>query len=108
MLFDSSVPAMRVSLSVIVPTVVLVSSVFVLAIYLVVKSQRSRPATGREGLMNLAGEAISDIAEQGKVFVHGEYWNARSDSPIAKGAHVRVIQVDGMLLTVQSDDGTPQ
>ncbi len=105
MLFDSSVPAMRVSLSVIVPTVVLVSSVFVLAIYLVVKAQRSRPTTGREGLLNLTGEAISDIAEQGRVFVHGEYWNARSDSSIPKGSRIRVIRVDGMLLTVRADDG---
>jgi membrane-bound serine protease (ClpP class) len=108
MLFDSSVPAMRVSLSVIVPTVVLVSSVFVLAMYLVVKAQRSRPTTGKEGLVDLIGEASTDIGEQGRVFVHGEYWNARSDTPIAKGERIRVVRVDGMLLTVKSDDGTSQ
>jgi membrane-bound serine protease (ClpP class) len=108
MLFDSSASYMRVSLSIIIPTVVLVSSVFVLAIYLVVKAQRSHPTTGNEGLLNLAGEARTDIAEQGRVFVHGENWNARSDSPISNGARIRVVRVDGMLLTVQSDDGTPQ
>ena len=107
MLFDSSVPAMRVSLSVIVPTVVLVSSIFLLAIWLVVKAQRSRPTTGNEGLLDLGGEALTDIAEQGRVFVHGEYWNARSDSPISKGARIRVVRVDGMLLTVRSDDESP-
>jgi membrane-bound serine protease (ClpP class) len=74
----------------------------------VVKAQRSRPTTGNEGLLNLIGEARTDIAEQGRVFVHGEYWNARSDSPIPNGARIRVVRVDGMLLTVQSDDGTPQ
>jgi membrane-bound serine protease (ClpP class) len=107
MLFDSSVPAMRVSLSVIVPTVVLVSSVFLLAIWLVVKAQRSRPTTGKEGLLNLIGEARTDIAEQGRVFVHGENWNARSDSPIPEGARVRVVGVDGMVLTVRQDDVPP-
>lgn len=104
MLFDSSVPAMRVSLSVIVPTVVLVSSSFLLAIWLVVKAQRSRPTTGKEGLINLIGEARTDIGEQGRVFVHGEYWNARSETPIVRGARVRVVKVDGMLLTVRPDE----
>jgi len=108
MLFDSSVPYMRVSLSVIVPTVVLVSSVFLTAIWLVVKAQKSRPTTGREGLLNMLGEARTDIAEQGRAFVHGEYWNARSDSPIPRGARVRVVKVDGMLLTVRPENGSWQ
>ena len=28
--------------------------------------------------------------QTGQVFVHGEYWNARSDQPIAKGERVKV------------------
>lgn len=108
MLFDPSVPYMRVSLGVIIPTVALVSAVFLVAIWLVVKAQRSKPATGREGMVNLIGEARTDIAAQGRVFVHGEYWNARSDSPIPKGARVRVVGVDGMLLTVRPEDGLQQ
>jgi membrane-bound serine protease (ClpP class) len=108
MLFDSSVPYMRVSLSVIVPTVALVSSVFLLAIWLVINAQRSKPTTGREGMLNLTGEASTDIAEQGRVFVHGEYWNARSETPIPKGVRVRVIKVDGMLLTVQPEHDSLQ
>jgi len=107
MLFDSSASYMRVSLSIIVPTVVVVSSVFVLAIYLVVKAQRSRPTTGNEGLLNLIGEACTEIGSQGTVFVHGEYWNARSDSPIPKGASIRVERVDGLLLTVRLDEVPP-
>ncbi len=104
MLFDSSAPYMRVSLSVIVPTVALVSGVFLTAVWLVVKAQRSRPTTGREGMLNMRGKACTDIAGEGRVFVHGEYWNARSDGPIPKGTRVRVVRVDGMLLTVKPDN----
>jgi membrane-bound serine protease (ClpP class) len=105
MLFDSPLPYMRVSLSVIVPTVVLVlvSTVFLVAIWLVVKAQRSHPTTGKEGLLNMTGEACTDIGEQGRVFVHGEYWNARSDSSIPKGTRIRVTRVDGMVLTVRPE-----
>ena len=60
--------------------------------------------TGREGLVDMIGLAKSEIDMVGKVFVHGEYWDARSDIPIPKGSKVRVKSVDGMLLTVEKMD----
>jgi membrane-bound serine protease (ClpP class) len=38
------------------------------------------------------------------VFVHGEYWKARSDAPIARGSRVRVVGVEGLLVTVTAED----
>jgi membrane-bound serine protease (ClpP class) len=49
----------------------------------------------------MIGKACTDIAPGGKVFVHGEYWNARSTTSIPKGAEVRVVKVDNMLLEVE-------
>lgn len=103
MLFDSPAPYMRVSLSVIVPTVAVVSAVCVLAVYLVVRGQRRQVATGNEGLIGMRGTARSDISTTGKVFVHGEYWNACSDTFVAAGAPVRVVSVEGMTLKVKAD-----
>lgn len=103
MLFDSPAPYMRVSLSVIVPTVAVVSAVCVLAVYLVIRGQRRQVTTGTEGLIGMRGTARSDIGASGKVFVHGEFWNAWSDTPVVAGAPVRVISVDGMTLKVEAD-----
>jgi len=47
------------------------------------------------------GVAIADIREEGKVFLKGEYWNARADHPIPKGRKVRVIGVEGLKLKVE-------
>jgi membrane-bound serine protease (ClpP class) len=78
---------------------------------LVVRSQRRRPALGREGLVGEIGEvrqAIGGQAGGGKVFVHGEYWNAVAAEPIVVGERVEVVAVDGLRLTVRrSPDRQP-
>jgi len=72
--------------------------------YLVVRSQRRRPALGREGLIGEIGEVRQRVATGslgGKVFVHGEYWNAAADESIEVGEPVEVLSVDGMRLRVR-------
>jgi membrane-bound serine protease (ClpP class) len=49
----------------------------------------------------MAGTASTDIYQEGKVFVHGEYWNARSTALIEKGAQVRVVSVKNMVVEVE-------
>jgi membrane-bound serine protease (ClpP class) len=64
-------------------------------------AHRQRVTTGEEGLVGERGEALSDLDPEGRVFVHGEYWNARSRSPIPKGTVVKVVAVRGMMLDVE-------
>jgi membrane-bound ClpP family serine protease len=37
----------------------------------------------------------------GKVFVRGEYWNSKSDEPIAVGEAVEVVALEGLTLQVK-------
>ena len=72
--------------------------------YLVVRSQRRKPALGQEGLLGEIGEVrqrIGSGAATGKIFVHGEYWNAVADDPIEVGERAEVVAVNGMRLTVR-------
>ncbi len=103
MLFETEEAAMRVSWSVIIPTVAIVSSFFIFAMGLVVKAWLRRPRTGEQGLIGEVGFAVSDVNSEGKVAVHGEYRNARADSHIPKGERVRVIKVDGLYVVVTRD-----
>jgi membrane-bound serine protease (ClpP class) len=60
-----------------------------------------RPAvTGLTGLLAEEGTALTDLDPDGRVFVHGEYWNARAAQPIRKGARVRVTGARDLLLDV--------
>lgn len=69
--------------------------------FLISRDRRRRPTTGASGLISEEGTALTDLEPEGRVFVHGEYWNARARSPVRKGARVRVAAVAGLLLEVE-------
>lgn len=104
MLFESGEDAMRVSWSIIVPTVAAVSAFFIFALGLVVRAWMRQPLTGTQGLVGELGVAVTDIDKEGKVAIHGEYWNARSDQRIPKGSKVRVASVEGLHIKVTPAD----
>ncbi|MDY6950584.1 MAG: nodulation protein NfeD [Thermodesulfobacteriota bacterium] len=101
MLFDGSVPGMRLAWRVMIPTVVMISGFFILVAGLVFRSQVSKPRTGDKGLVGEIGIARSRLAPEGKVFVHGELWNAEADGTIESGAKVQVVGVDRLRLKVE-------
>ncbi len=99
MLFEGPIPAMRVSLGVVLPTAVIVAAATGFLLTRVLWAYRQRPITGKEGLVGEVGRAIGEIAPEGKVAVHGEYWDARNTgASIADGERVRVVTVwDGWI-----------
>ncbi|MCJ7615697.1 MAG: hypothetical protein MUO43_04075, partial [Desulfobacterales bacterium] len=101
MLFEDSAPGLRLSWTVFMPTVVIVSAFFVAVAGIVFKSQFSKAKTGAKGLAGEIGVAKTDIKPEGKVFVHGELWNATSKDIIKQGAKVRVVKVVGLVLEVE-------
>jgi membrane-bound serine protease (ClpP class) len=101
MLFDTPDPALRVSLRVMIPAVATISFFFAAVIALVVKAQMQKRYTGGEAMAGEEGEAVTYVHEEGRVFVKGEYWQAVSDKKIEKGRKIKVIEADGMKLTVE-------
>jgi membrane-bound serine protease (ClpP class) len=88
----------------IVYTAVATMAAFVLAIgYLVFRSQKAKPTLGMDGLMGEIGEVRVKLSPSGKVFVHGEYWNAQiqTDGQIDVGDKVQIVGYDGMNLKVK-------
>jgi membrane-bound serine protease (ClpP class) len=72
--------------------------------YLVLRTQRAKSGLGREGMVGEIGEVrqrIGGRGERGKVFVHGEYWNAFADEAIEEHERVEIVGVEGMNLTVR-------
>ncbi len=101
MLFESPEPYLRVSSSVMLVTVLAVTVFFVVVVSKALAVHRRRPTTGQEGLIGAEGTAESGIAPHGKVFIRGEYWDARSDEPISAGSRITVEAVEGMQLKVR-------
>jgi membrane-bound serine protease (ClpP class) len=101
LLFDSPEPWLRLSWKVILMTVLVAAGFFVLIVRKAVTAQRRPQTTGREGLIGEEGTALSSIDPEGKVFIHGEYWDAHSDAAIAAGDRVMIEAVEGMQLKVR-------
>lgn len=107
MLIDHPEPFLRVSWMVIAGTVTVISGLFLVILYCVVRTQRRRFFSGTEGMVGERGEAITDIHHDGKVFVHGEYWRAFAATPIAQGEKVEVVCVgSNMRLEVKRASST--
>ena len=101
MLFEGEGDSLRLSWQVLIPTITVVSAFFVGVAGLAFKAQLSKPKTGDRGLVGEIGVVKKKISPEGKVFVHGELWFARSDSPLEEGDKVRVIKMDNLVLEVE-------
>jgi membrane-bound serine protease (ClpP class) len=101
MLFESRSPEMRLSWSVLLPTIIIVSGFFVVVAGMVFRVHITRPKTGSDGLVGEIGLVRQRIDPSGKVFVHGELWNAVSENPLAEGTKVRIVRVNNLVLDVE-------
>ena len=103
-LFDfDQTPSLALPLSFILPTSLTIAAVMLIVTTVAIRAQRGRVVTGSEGLVGEAGEVVTpiEVGGSGKVFVHGEYWDARSGEPIAAGTRIRVTKVRQMDLDVE-------
>jgi membrane-bound serine protease (ClpP class) len=108
MLFRGPIPELRLPLLVVLPASLTLAAACTLAVRLAVRAGQAPVATGVEGLRGEIGTAVSDLAPEGKVFVHGEIWDAVSAAgPVAKDARVRIVRVEAMRLTVEPVGTSP-
>jgi membrane-bound serine protease (ClpP class) len=100
LLVDGPIPEMRVhlltALAVSVPLGII--SAFLMSI--AVRARRNKVVTGQQGLIGEIGIAETALSPSGKVFVHGELWDAFSTLNIPAGQQVVVREVDGLTLRV--------
>jgi membrane-bound serine protease (ClpP class) len=101
LLFDTAEPDLRVSLQVLIPAVLVVSCFFIVVIWMAIKAQLRKHFTGAEAMIGIEAEALTDIANEGKVFLNGQYWNATSEKSVKKGAKVKIVRVEGLGLIVE-------
>jgi membrane-bound serine protease (ClpP class) len=105
MLFDiDSEVDSGLSLRVLLPTIILVSGFFVVVASLAFRAQISKVRTGAQGLIGEIAMVQNALSPEGKVFIHGELWNAVSDQVIEEGAKVRVVDVENLILRVERAD----
>jgi membrane-bound serine protease (ClpP class) len=101
MLFDSPGEYVRISLSVMIPVLIVVGGFFVIVTTLVIKAHAGQATTGLDGMVGLKGPVKEWNGNNGKVLVHGEWWQAVSGEELQPGDMIEVVRVDGLQLTVK-------
>ena len=100
-LVDGPIPQMRVNIITAISVSIPIGLIAVFLATLVLRARHGRVATGSEGMIGEIGIARTPVSEEGKVFVHGELWNAVSTMAIAEGTRVKVAGVNGLHLVVE-------
>ena len=101
MLIDSDDPAMQISKMILYPTLGMTFLLSIGSIYLAKKAHQLRTTTGMEGLLGEVGVVKETLNPEGRVLVHGEIWNAKSDITISDGEKVSVEVVKGLKIKVR-------
>lgn len=92
----------QVSLGVILPVTLFFAAFFAVTIYLVVKAQRTVSKVGAGAILGETAEVYAWNEDgTGKVFCHGEYWNARGPAELKPGEKVIVTDLSGLDLKVK-------
>jgi len=103
-LVDGPIPEMRVHLATALFVSIPIGAIAVFLTTLVLRARHTRVSTGSEGMIGEVGVARTSLGPEGKVFVHGEIWNAIARGEIAAGTRVRVRGVEGLHLIVEATE----
>jgi membrane-bound serine protease (ClpP class) len=101
MLVDAPIPEMRVRLFTALAVSIPVGLITIFLMGMALKARRNKVVTGPQGMIGEVGTARTALVPRGKVFVHGEIWDAVSQVNVAVGESVVIRSVDGLELRVE-------
>ena len=106
LLVDSPIPEMRVHLFTALAVSIPLGLITAFLMTIALKATRNKRVSGAQGLIGETGITQTPLAPRGKIFVHGELWDALSSADVSAGQRVVVRQVEGFLLHVDPQAAT--
>ncbi|MDX1672652.1 MAG: nodulation protein NfeD [Balneolaceae bacterium] len=102
MLFQDLPEPMELSLAWLIPATILTALFFVWIVSAGLKAQFSPHHTGLSTMIGKKAEVVDKVDETGgRVFINGEYWNARSSQVLKRGEQAEVVDVHGLTMEVK-------
>ena len=100
LLVDSPIPEMRVHLLTALTVSIPLGLITAFLMTLALQARSNKVVTGAQGLVGETAIAQTALSPQGKVFVHGELWDAVASSILPPGQIVVVRSLEGLTLQV--------
>lgn len=105
-LIESPYPYLQISKAIIFSTLAVFAAFISLVLYFVVRVQKTAFVSGLEGMIGEHGTAVTVINPRGRVYLHGEYWDALAEEPIDEGSEIEVVRTEKNLrLLVKAVNG---
>jgi membrane-bound serine protease (ClpP class) len=101
LLVDGPIPEMRVHLLTALAVSIPLGAITAFLMSIAVRARRNKITTGEQGLIGEVGITQTPLSPAGKVFVHGEIWDAFSPVNLPAGERIVVRHVDGLTLQVE-------
>ena len=101
MMFDSGIPGFGISIAFVVALAAVFALLFIWLISYVLKLRKRGAVSGKDSIIGGIGTAMQDFTGEGKVWLEGEAWAARSSVAIEKDQHVVVRAMEGLILEVE-------
>jgi membrane-bound serine protease (ClpP class) len=101
LLVDGPIPEMRVRLATALAVSIPIGLITIFLMSIALKARHNKIVTGEQGMVGEVGVAQTALSPRGKIFVHGEIWDAVSSVPVNAGDAVVVRKLDGLQLQVE-------
>ena len=101
-MFDSGIPGFEISIFFVLSIAVIAALLIIWTTSYILKLRRRGAVTGRGSIVGGIATAMEDFQHDGKVWLEGEAWSARSNSPVRKDQKVRVVAMEGLQLEVEA------
>jgi membrane-bound serine protease (ClpP class) len=101
MMFDSGIPGFGISIAFVVTIAAVFALLFIWLMSYLLKLRRRGAVSGKDSIIGGIGTAMQDFDGEGKVWLEGEAWTARSSVAIEKDQHIVVRSMIGLVLEVE-------
>jgi membrane-bound serine protease (ClpP class) len=101
LLVDGPIPQMRVNIWTALAVSIPMALITIFLMSIAARAYKNKVVTGEEGMIGQIARVYTPLAPEGKVFVLGEIWNARSTERAEPGEAVVVRAVRGLELDVE-------
>jgi len=101
MMFDSGIPGFGISLTFVITVAILAALLIIWMVSFVLKLRRRGAVSGSGSIIGGVGTAMSDFSDEGKIWLEGESWAARTRTPVAKDQQVVVRKMVGLTLEIE-------
>lgn len=102
MLFETASPYFQLAYGLIAAMSITTALFILLAVTLMIRAHQKPVLTGQVGLIGKEGTVLSCHADYVLVQLLGEIWKAKSHDILRPGQTIKVVKVDGLLLTIKS------